>query len=87
MLGCSSKMVDEVVRGELGWGTMEGRREVLKLRFFGRLVRMQRCRVVRFTAPQVAVDNARGLRRRKTLLNGPGAHLFDACCEIGLKLE
>lgn len=47
MLGCSSKMADEVVRGELGWGTMEGRREVLKLRFFGRLVRMERCRVVR----------------------------------------
>jgi hypothetical protein len=47
MLGCSSKMGDVVVRGELGWTTMEGRREMIKLRFFGRLVRMKEDRVVR----------------------------------------
>jgi hypothetical protein len=47
MLGCSSRMADEAVRGELGWGKMEARREEVKLRFFGRLVRMERCRVVR----------------------------------------
>jgi hypothetical protein len=47
ILGCGSKMANEVVRGELGWMTMAGRRAVMKMRFFGRLVRMDEDRVVR----------------------------------------
>jgi hypothetical protein len=47
ILGCSSRMASEVVRGELGWMTMAGRRAVMKMRFFGRLVWMDKDRVVR----------------------------------------
>ena len=47
LLACSSRMPDEVVRGELGWMSMDARRDMMKLRFFGRLVRMKEQRVVR----------------------------------------
>jgi hypothetical protein len=40
VLGCSSRLSDEVVRGELGWLTARGRRDELRLRYLGRLLRM-----------------------------------------------
>jgi hypothetical protein len=47
VLGCSSRMSDEVVRGELGWLTARGRRDELRLRYLGRLLRMPVTRGVR----------------------------------------
>ena len=47
ILGCSSRMSNEVVRGELGWWSMRGRRMLLRIRFWCRIVRMRRERLVR----------------------------------------
>ena len=48
ILGCSSRMPSEVVRGELGWPAMAARRDRAKLRFFHHLITMERHRMVRF---------------------------------------
>jgi hypothetical protein len=38
VLRCSSKMANEVVLGELGWWTLKGRRDLLRLKFWGKVV-------------------------------------------------
>jgi hypothetical protein len=38
ILGCSPKMTNEVVLGELGWWTLKGRRDFLTLNFWGKIV-------------------------------------------------
>jgi len=38
ILGCSSKMANEVVLGELGWWTLKGRRDYLRIKFWSRIV-------------------------------------------------
>ena len=38
ILGCSSQMANEVVLGELGWWTLKGRRDLLRLKFWGKIV-------------------------------------------------
>lgn len=45
ILRCSEKMTNEVVRGELGWWRMRGRRDEARLRYWARLVRMQQDRI------------------------------------------
>ena len=47
LLGVSRVMYNEMVRGELGWTSMMSRRDMMVLRFFGRLVNMRDSRVVR----------------------------------------
>ena len=38
ILGCSSSMANEVVLGELGWWTLKARRDLLRLKFWGKIV-------------------------------------------------
>ena len=38
ILRCSSKMSNEVVLGELGWWTLKGRRDFLRLTYWGKIV-------------------------------------------------
>lgn len=38
ILRCSSKMANEVVLGELGWWRLKGRRDLLRLKFWGKVV-------------------------------------------------
>ena len=38
ILRCSSLMADEVVLGELGWWTLKARRDLLRLKFWGKIV-------------------------------------------------
>ena len=47
ILGCSMKMSNEVVRGELGWWTMRGRRVYLRICYWGKLVKMSSDRLAR----------------------------------------
>jgi hypothetical protein len=47
ILGSFGNLADEVVRGDLGWWSMKARRDLLRLRFWGRLVRMSGERWVR----------------------------------------
>jgi hypothetical protein len=47
ILGVAGKTPNELVRGELGWWTMKGRRDRLRLMYFGRLVRMKEERVTK----------------------------------------
>ena len=48
ILRCSSKMANEVVLGELGWWSLRARRDLLRLRFWGKIVsRMSSSRLVK----------------------------------------
>jgi len=47
ILRCSSKMANEVVLGELGWWTLKGRRDMLRLKFWGKVGRMSSRRLVK----------------------------------------
>jgi hypothetical protein len=47
ILGCDRSTGCEAVRGEMGWWTMHGRRIMLRLRYWGRLVRMDDTRLVK----------------------------------------
>ena len=42
LLGVGGKTTGEAVRGELGWWSMRGRRDLCRLRFFGKIARMGR---------------------------------------------
>lgn len=46
ILGCSTRMPDEVARGELGWLSMGARRAIARLRLYRHLVTMQPRRIV-----------------------------------------
>ena len=45
MLRCGPRMNNEVIRGELGWGTLRARRDELRLRYWGKLVNMSENRI------------------------------------------
>lgn len=47
ILGVSRKTAGAAVLGELGWWRMEARRDLARLRFWGKLVRMEASRIVR----------------------------------------
>ena len=47
ILGVNRKTSGAAVRGELGWWRMEARRDLARLRFWGKLVRMDRSRIVK----------------------------------------
>ena len=48
ILRCSSKMANEVVLGELGWWPLKARRDLLRLKFWGKIVsRMSSSRLVK----------------------------------------
>ena len=48
ILRCSSKMANEVVLGELGWWSLRARRDLLRLKFWGKIVsRMSSSRLVK----------------------------------------
>jgi hypothetical protein len=47
ILGCSRRMVNEVVLGELGWMTMRGRRKKLRLGFWAKILSMKEERWVK----------------------------------------
>ena len=47
ILGCREKTADDVVRGELGWWKMRGRRDMLRLRYWGKIMKMRSDRWVR----------------------------------------
>ena len=47
LLRCSSRTNQEVVRGELGWERQKARFDELRLRFWGRILRMKEDRIVR----------------------------------------
>ena len=40
LLGVGGKTTGEAVRGELGWWSLQGRRDLCRLRFFGKLARL-----------------------------------------------
>lgn len=44
ILRCGDKMPNEVVLGDLGLWTLKGRRDMLRLRYYGKLVRMSESR-------------------------------------------
>ena len=46
ILRCSEKMTNEVVLGELGWWSMKGRRDLVRLLFWGKVVGMSHSRLV-----------------------------------------
>ena len=46
ILRCSEKMTNEVVLGELGWWSMKGRRDLVQLLFWGKVVGMSHSRLV-----------------------------------------
>jgi hypothetical protein len=47
ILGCAKTAPNALVRGELGWWTMRGRRDLLRILFWGKLVRMGEDRTTR----------------------------------------
>jgi hypothetical protein len=47
ILGAAGKTPNELVRGELGWWTMKGRRDMIRLKYWGRLVRMDENRLTK----------------------------------------
>jgi hypothetical protein len=47
ILGCVSTTANEVVRGELGWMTMKSRRDLLRLGYWGKVMRMREGRWTR----------------------------------------
>jgi len=47
LLGLSSKAAGEVARGELGWISMKARRDLKQLKYWGRLLNMDKSRLVR----------------------------------------
>ena len=46
ILRCGSRTTDEVVRGELGWERQKARRDEMRLRYWGKIVRMNDDRIV-----------------------------------------
>ena len=52
LLRCGSRTNNEVVRGELGWGTLKSRRDELRLRYWRRLVVMSEDRIPRIVYEQ-----------------------------------
>ena len=61
ILKCSPKMTNEAVLGELGWWTLKGRRELLRLKYYGKIVRMGEDRLVK----QVYVESRKRLEEGK----------------------
>ena len=47
VLGCGSRVSNEAVMGELGWVSMLGRRMLLRLSFWGKILSMGKDRLVR----------------------------------------
>jgi hypothetical protein len=47
ILRCSKTVADAFVRGELGWWTLRARRVMLRLRYWGKLVRMDNSRLAK----------------------------------------
>jgi hypothetical protein len=47
ILGCRQKTTNEAVLGELGWWTMEGRRDLLMVCYWAKICRMDESRLVR----------------------------------------
>jgi hypothetical protein len=45
ILRCGSRMSKEVIRGELGWETLRARRDEMRLRYWGKIVRMDDDRI------------------------------------------
>jgi hypothetical protein len=91
VLGCGTRMSDEVVRGELGWWTVRGRQAEAKLRFLGRLLAMPETRVVRRLLAVRAADLEQGLgcgkgwcARTAALLDYYG--LLAACGSVALQV-
>ena len=71
-LGVNRKTSGAAVRGELGWWRMEARRDLAQLRFWGKLVRMDRSRIVK----RIYVE------RRRMMYEGQGRGV-----ELGLRAE
>ena len=61
ILKCSPKMTNEAVLGELGWWTLKGRRDLLRLKYYGKIVRMGEDRLVK----QVYVESRKRLEEGK----------------------
>jgi hypothetical protein len=47
ILRCGSRTSDEVVRGELGWERQKARRDEMRLRYWGKITRMEDDRIVK----------------------------------------
>ena len=47
LLGVRQKTATDVIRGELGWWSMKSRRDLIKLRFWGRMCRLTNDRLVK----------------------------------------
>jgi hypothetical protein len=47
ILRCSTMMANEVALGELGWWTMKGRRDLLRMKYWGRIAGMADSRLVK----------------------------------------
>ena len=61
ILRCSPNMANEVAVGELGWWTLKGRRDLLRLKYWGTIVEMKRSRLVK----QVYVESRKRLEAGK----------------------
>ena len=61
ILKCSPKMTNEAVLGELGWWTLKGRRDLLRLKYYGKIMRMGEDRLVK----QVYAESRKRLEEGK----------------------
>ena len=88
ILGVSKRTSNAVVRGELGWQRLEARRDLARLRFWGKIVLMSEDRLVKrvYRVRKAAVDQ--GVTRRtgataKVLLEKLGLGQVWASEQIG----
>jgi hypothetical protein len=75
----SSGMANEVVLGELGWWTLKGRRDFLRLKYWGVLRGMKYDRITR-----VVYEVSRTRFDRGVDGNNWCAYTYKLCCELGL---
>ena len=58
-------MNNEVVRGELGWGTLKGRRDEMRLRYWGKITQMKNERIPKIIYRESRKRMERRERRNK----------------------
>lgn len=81
ILGVLEKTANDVVRGEMGWWTLKSRRDLRRLKFWGRIVRMDEGRLVKqvynhFKASTVLKRNSWSFYTKRLLMDLNLGHLW-----------
>ena len=78
ILRCGSRTTDEVVRGELGWERQKARRDEMRLRYWGKIVRMTDDRIVKtiYKTSRERLD-----REERQIANGESVELTKTWCK------